>query len=90
MWLKGIITDFLADTEKISGLNSIYFHAKTILSGDYFLFSVFWFVKRHSFKPHALHFLLNYECDVIFVVPQRTGLFFSLPSLAKLFICAKI
>ena len=29
--------DFLADTEKISGLNSIYFHAKTILSGDYFL-----------------------------------------------------
>jgi hypothetical protein len=29
--------DFFADTEKISGLNSIYFHAKTILSGDYFL-----------------------------------------------------
>jgi hypothetical protein len=25
------------DTEKISGLNFIYFHAKTILSGDYFL-----------------------------------------------------
>jgi hypothetical protein len=32
------------------------------------LFSVFWFVKRHSFKPHALHF--HYECDVIFAVPQ--------------------
>ena len=30
-------TDFLADTENISGLNSIYFHAKTILFGDYFL-----------------------------------------------------
>jgi hypothetical protein len=29
--------DFFADTEKISGLNSIYFHAKTILFGDYFL-----------------------------------------------------
>ena len=29
--------DFFADTERISGLNSIYFHAKTILSGDYFL-----------------------------------------------------
>jgi hypothetical protein len=29
--------DFFADAEKISGLNSIYFHAKTILSGDYFL-----------------------------------------------------
>ena len=28
---------FFADTEQISGLNSIYFHAKTILSGDYFL-----------------------------------------------------
>ena len=27
----------IADTEKISGLNSIYFHAQTILSGDYFL-----------------------------------------------------
>jgi hypothetical protein len=29
--------DFFADTEKISGLHSIYLHAKTILSGDYFL-----------------------------------------------------
>ena len=28
------------------------------------LFSVFWFVKRHSFKPHMLHFQLNYECDI--------------------------
>ena len=28
---------FFADTEKISSLNSIYFHAKTILSGDYVL-----------------------------------------------------
>ena len=28
---------WFADTEKISGLNSIYFHAKTILFGDYFL-----------------------------------------------------
>jgi hypothetical protein len=28
---------FFVDTEKISGLNSIYFHAKTVLSGDYFL-----------------------------------------------------
>ena len=27
-------------------------------------------MKRHSFKPHALHFLLNYKCDVIFVVPR--------------------
>jgi hypothetical protein len=26
-----------AYTEKISGLSSIYFHAKTILFGDYFL-----------------------------------------------------
>ena len=33
------------------------------------LVSVFWFVKRHSFKPHAFHFQLNYECDVIFAVP---------------------
>ena len=53
-----------AVTEKISDLNSIYFHAKTILFWDYFFFSVFWFVKRHSFKPRALHFQLNYECDV--------------------------
>ena len=28
---------FFADTEKFSGLNSIYIHAKTILFGDYFL-----------------------------------------------------
>jgi hypothetical protein len=28
---------FFADTENISGLSSIYFHAKTILFGDYFL-----------------------------------------------------
>ena len=28
---------YFADTENISGLSSIYFHAKTILSGDYFL-----------------------------------------------------
>jgi hypothetical protein len=35
--LKRWKKDFFADTEKISGLNSIYFHAKTILFGDYFL-----------------------------------------------------
>jgi hypothetical protein len=67
--LKRWKKDLFADTEKISGLNSIYFHAKTILFGDYFL-AFFSFVKRHSFKPHALHFQLNYECDVIFTVPQ--------------------
>jgi hypothetical protein len=39
------------------------------------LFSVFWFVKRHSFKPHTLHFQLNYECDVIFTVPQICAYF---------------
>jgi hypothetical protein len=51
-----------AVTEKISDLNSIYFHAKTILFRHYF-FSVFWFVKRHSFKRRTLHFQLNYKCD---------------------------
>jgi hypothetical protein len=39
------------------------------------LFSLFWFVKRHSFKPCALHFQLNYECDVIFAVPQICAYF---------------
>jgi hypothetical protein len=43
------------------------------------LFSVFWFVKRHSFKPHALHFQLNYECDVIFAVPQICAYFVDNP-----------
>jgi hypothetical protein len=43
------------------------------------LFSVFWFVKRHSFKPHALHFQLNYECDVIFTVPQMCAYFVDNP-----------
>ena len=43
------------------------------------LFSVFWFVKRHSFKPHALHFQLNYECDVIFTVPQICAYFVDNP-----------
>jgi hypothetical protein len=41
-----------------------YFHAKTILFGDYFLaYFGLWSV-IHS-KLHALHFQLNYECDVI-------------------------
>jgi pantothenate kinase type III len=35
--LKRWKKDFFADTEKISGLNSTYFRAKTILFGDYFL-----------------------------------------------------
>ena len=39
------------------------------------LFGLFWFVKRHSFKPCALHFQLNYECDVIFAVPQICAYF---------------
>ena len=42
-------------------------------------FSVFWFVKRHSFKPHTLHFQLNYECDVIFTVPQICAYFVDNP-----------
>ena len=73
--LKRWKKDFFADTEKILGLNSIYFHAKTILFWDYFFFSVFWFVKRHSFKPCALRFQLNYECDVIFALPQICAYF---------------
>jgi hypothetical protein len=60
--------DFFADTENISGLSSIYFHAKTILS-------VFWLVKRHSVKPHTLHFQVSYECDVIFAIPQICAYF---------------
>jgi hypothetical protein len=43
------------------------------------LFSVFSFVKHHSFKPHALHFQLNYECDVIFTVPQICAYFVDNP-----------
>jgi hypothetical protein len=35
--LFGWKKDFFADTKKISGLNSIYFLAKAILSWDYFL-----------------------------------------------------
>ena len=44
------------------------------------LFSVFWFVKSHSFKTHALHFQLNYECDVIFAVPQICAYFVDNPN----------
>jgi hypothetical protein len=36
-------------------------------------------VKRHSFKPHAFHFQLNYECDVIFAVPQICAYFVDNP-----------
>ena len=43
------------------------------------LFSVFWFVKHHLFKPHVLHFQLNYECDVIFAVPQICAYFVDIP-----------
>ena len=63
----------------MSDLNSIYLHAKTILFGDYFFFSVVWFVKRHSVKPPALHFQLIYECDVIFTVPQICAYFVDNP-----------
>ena len=47
--------DFFTDTENISGLNSIYFHAKTILFWG-LLFNVFWFVRRHSFKTARASF----------------------------------
>jgi hypothetical protein len=53
--LKRWKKDFFADTENILGLNSIYFHAKTIIFGDYFL-AYFWFVKRHSFKTARASF----------------------------------
>jgi hypothetical protein len=43
------------------------------------LFSVFWFVKHHSFKSHVLHFQLNYECDVIFAVSQICAYFVDNP-----------
>ena len=41
-------------------------------------------MKRHSFKPCALHFQLNYECDVtgpgvIFTVPQICAYFVDNP-----------
>jgi hypothetical protein len=39
------------------------------------LFSVCWFMKRHIFKAHALHFQLHYECDVIFIFPQICAYF---------------
>ena len=78
-WLKRCKKDFFAVTEKMSDLNSIYLHAKTILFGDYFFFSVVWFVKRHSVKPPALHFQLIYECDVIFTVPQICAYFVDNP-----------
>jgi hypothetical protein len=35
--LKRWKKDFFADTEFFLGLNSIYYHGKTILSGDYVL-----------------------------------------------------
>jgi hypothetical protein len=37
-------------------------------------------VKSHSFKTHALHFQLNYECDVIFAVPQICAYFVDNPN----------
>ena len=57
---------------------------KLFFFGTTFFFSVFWFVKRHSFKPRALHFQLNYECDVtgpgvIFTVPQICAYFVDNP-----------
>jgi hypothetical protein len=61
--------DFLQIQKIFRVFNSVYFHAKTILFGDYFLaYFGLWSV-IHS-KTHALHFQLNYECDVIFTVPQ--------------------
>ena len=52
--LKHWKKDFFAVTEKISDLNSIYFYAKTILFWGLPFFSVFWFVKSHSFKPRYI------------------------------------
>ena len=35
------------------------------------IFSIYWFVKRHPFKPPAFHSQLNYDCDVVIItVPQ--------------------
>ena len=65
---------FFADTEKDFGSKLYWFPCKNYSFWG-LLFSVFWFVKRHSFKPHAFHFQLNYECDVIFAVPQICAYF---------------
>jgi hypothetical protein len=75
--LKRWKKDFFADTENISGLNYLFPCKNYSFWG--LLFSVFWFVKRHSFKPHALHFQLNYECDVIFALPQIYAYFVDNP-----------
>ena len=52
---------------------------------DYF-FCVFWFVKRHSFKPRAFHFQLNYDVwqGVIFTVPQICAYFWDNPHNLKI------
>ena len=49
---------FFAVTEKISDLNYL-FPCKNYSFLGLLFFNVYWFVKRHSFKPCVLHFQLN-------------------------------
>ena len=59
--LKRWKNDFFADTEKISGLNSIYFYAKTILFGDYFLAHFRLWSIIHS---NRTHFIFSWTMNV--------------------------
>jgi hypothetical protein len=62
--------DFFADTEKISGLNSIYFHAKTILSGDYFFLAYFrlWSVIHSNRTRFIFYWTMNVTSFSSFLV----------------------
>jgi hypothetical protein len=73
---------FFAVIEKISDLNSIYFHAKTILFWDYFFIANFglWSVIHSNRARYIFSWTMNATSQgVIFTVPQICAYFVDNP-----------
>jgi hypothetical protein len=74
---------FFAVTEKISDLNSIYFHAKTIFLGGYFFLGYFslWSVIHSNRARYIFSWTMNVTSQgVIFTVPQICAYFLDNPN----------
>jgi hypothetical protein len=81
--LKRWKKDFFAVTEKILDLNSIYFHAKSILFWDYFFLAYFslWSVIHSNRACYIISWTMNVMSQgVIFTVPQICAYFMDNPN----------
>ena len=77
-----------AFTEKISDLNSIYFHAKTIIFGTIFFFLAYfslWSVIHANRVRYIFSWTMNVTSQgIIFTVPQICAYFLDNPNIWKL------